>query len=172
MRQRSSSRLGAKRMRIVGLVRVRAFRCSGSSTLRDTRQLGSGPIADPLAAAREVVLFDNTGIGRSSGTVPPSVARMPAHALAFLNGMGLEPPTCSDSHWAECWRSKWWFTGHKFFRRMIVVGTAPRAARTSRTSTNRLWRDTPTIRTSEAAQYCRKSSLRPKRQASPPGNIH
>src|SRR5882757_9305792 len=49
-------------------------------------------VTDPLAAGREVILLENAGIGRSSGTVPKTIAGMAAHALAFLNGLGLK--TC------------------------------------------------------------------------------
>jgi len=44
-------------------------------------------VTDPLASAREVILFDNAGIGRSSGEVPQTVAGMAAHAMAFLDGL-------------------------------------------------------------------------------------
>ena len=47
-------------------------------------------VTDPLAAGREVILFDNTGIGRSTGKVPETVQGMAAHALAFLDALGLE----------------------------------------------------------------------------------
>src|ERR1700690_3371440 len=47
-------------------------------------------VIDPLAADREVILFENAGIGRSSGTVPATMAGMAAHALAFLDGLGLK----------------------------------------------------------------------------------
>ena len=46
-------------------------------------------VTDPLAAGREVILFDNAGIGRSSGDVRRTIAGMAEHALAFLDGMGL-----------------------------------------------------------------------------------
>src|ERR1700678_1176689 len=46
-------------------------------------------VTDPLAAEREVILFENAGLGRSSGTVPKTMAGMAAHALAFLDGLGL-----------------------------------------------------------------------------------
>ncbi len=46
-------------------------------------------VTDPLAAGREVILFDNAGIGRSSGDVPQTLAGMAGHALAFLDGVGL-----------------------------------------------------------------------------------
>src|SRR4029453_11823889 len=44
---------------------------------------------DPLARAREVILFDNAGVGRSTGAVPNTVAGMPNQALAFLDAVGL-----------------------------------------------------------------------------------
>src|SRR5271163_135623 len=49
-------------------------------------------VTDALAAGREVILFDNAGIGRSSGTVPKTIAGMTTHAMAFLDGLGLK--TC------------------------------------------------------------------------------
>jgi pimeloyl-ACP methyl ester carboxylesterase len=38
-------------------------------------------VTDPLAAAREVILFNNAGVGRSAGKVPATVAGMATHAL-------------------------------------------------------------------------------------------
>src|SRR5260221_11260705 len=46
-------------------------------------------VTDPLASGREVILFENAGIGRSSGDVPETVAGMTKHALAFLEDLGL-----------------------------------------------------------------------------------
>src|SRR6185436_2621265 len=46
-------------------------------------------VTDPLASGREVLLFNSAGVGRSSGTVPHTVAGMATHALAFLDGLGL-----------------------------------------------------------------------------------
>src|SRR5947207_10849777 len=45
---------------------------------------------DQLASGREVILFDNAGIGRSTGTVPETVAAMATHTFAFLDGLGLD----------------------------------------------------------------------------------
>ena len=47
-------------------------------------------VTDPLASTRDVILFDNAGIGRSTGTVPETVAEMARHALAFVDGLGIE----------------------------------------------------------------------------------
>src|SRR6266478_2844200 len=40
-------------------------------------------VTDPLASGREVILFDNAGVGRSTGDVPATIAGMTEHAMAF-----------------------------------------------------------------------------------------
>src|SRR6202035_5294930 len=47
-------------------------------------------VTDPLASGREVILFDYAGLGRSTGAVPHTVAEMAAHAMAFLDGLGIK----------------------------------------------------------------------------------
>jgi len=47
-------------------------------------------VTDPLASGREVILFDNAGVGRSTGDVPESIAGMAGHAMAFLDGLGIK----------------------------------------------------------------------------------
>src|SRR5262249_26614195 len=47
-------------------------------------------ITDPLAeSGREVILFDNAGVGRSTGSVPATIGAMAQHALVFLDGLRL-----------------------------------------------------------------------------------
>src|SRR5271167_376408 len=46
-------------------------------------------VVDPLAHWREVILFDNAGIGRSSGVVPHTISGMAKHAFAFLDTLGI-----------------------------------------------------------------------------------
>jgi pimeloyl-ACP methyl ester carboxylesterase len=46
-------------------------------------------VTDALASEREVILFESAGLGRSTGEVPVSVPRMAAHALAFMDALGL-----------------------------------------------------------------------------------
>jgi pimeloyl-ACP methyl ester carboxylesterase len=47
-------------------------------------------VTDPLALGREVILFENAGLGRSRGVVPETMSGMAAHALAFLDALGLK----------------------------------------------------------------------------------
>src|SRR5260221_5941641 len=46
-------------------------------------------VTDGLARDREVILFDNAGVSRSSGQVPSSVEAMAANAAAFIKALGL-----------------------------------------------------------------------------------
>jgi len=46
-------------------------------------------LLDTLAAERDVIIFDNAGIGLSEGTTPPTVTEMARDAIAFLDAMGL-----------------------------------------------------------------------------------
>jgi pimeloyl-ACP methyl ester carboxylesterase len=46
-------------------------------------------LVDGLAAGRDVIAFDNTGIGATTGTTPDSVEQMADDAIAFLDALGL-----------------------------------------------------------------------------------
>jgi pimeloyl-ACP methyl ester carboxylesterase len=46
-------------------------------------------LVDGIAAAREVILLDNTGVGLSSGRVPRTVTEMARDAIAFLDALDL-----------------------------------------------------------------------------------
>ena len=83
-------------------------------------------VTDPLAAEREVILFDNAGIGRSTGDVPPTIAGMTAHAMAFLDELGIR--TCDVSGYSLGGMIALQMVQDRpsIFRRMILVGTAPR----------------------------------------------
>jgi pimeloyl-ACP methyl ester carboxylesterase len=47
-------------------------------------------VVDGLGAHRQVILFDNRGIGRSSGTSPDNVSAMGRDVIAFLEALGIE----------------------------------------------------------------------------------
>jgi pimeloyl-ACP methyl ester carboxylesterase len=46
-------------------------------------------LVDPIAAQRDVILFDNVGIGASTGAVPSTVEEMARDAIAFIEALGL-----------------------------------------------------------------------------------
>jgi len=83
-------------------------------------------LSDAFAADREVILFDNAGVGRSTGDVPETIAGMARHAMAFLDELGTE--TCDVIGYSlggmlalQMVRDR-----PSIFRRMVLVGTAPR----------------------------------------------
>jgi pimeloyl-ACP methyl ester carboxylesterase len=83
-------------------------------------------VTDPLASTREVILFDNAGIGRSTGTVPETVAGMATHALAFLDGLGIDTCDVLGYSLGGMVAQQMALNRPSIFRRMILVGTAPR----------------------------------------------
>jgi pimeloyl-ACP methyl ester carboxylesterase len=83
-------------------------------------------VTDPLAAQREVILFENAGVGRSSGTVPKTIAGMASHALSFLDGLGLKTCDVLGFSLGGLVAQQMALERLSIFRRMILVGTAPR----------------------------------------------
>ena len=83
-------------------------------------------VADPLASGREVILFDNAGVGRSTGTVPGTVDAMAAHVLAFLDGIGMATCDVLGFSLGGLVAQQIALKRPSTFRRMILVGTAPR----------------------------------------------
>ncbi len=83
-------------------------------------------VTDPLARDREVILFENAGVGRSNQAVPMTIAGMASHALAFLDGLAL--PTCDVLGFSLGGMVALQMVQDRpaIFRRMILVGTAPR----------------------------------------------
>ena len=49
-------------------------------------------VTDPLAADHDVILFENAGVGRSTGKVPTTMAGMAEHVVAFLDTLAIK--TC------------------------------------------------------------------------------
>ena len=83
-------------------------------------------VTDKLAVDRELILFDNAGVGRSSGTVPPTIAGMTQHALAFLEALGLKTCDVLGFSLGGMIAQQMAQDNPSIFRKMILVGTAPR----------------------------------------------
>jgi len=83
-------------------------------------------VTDPLASGREVILFDNAGVGRSTGRVPATIAEMTSHALAFLDGLGLTRCDLLGYSLGGMIAQQMALDRSSIVRRMILVGTAPR----------------------------------------------
>jgi pimeloyl-ACP methyl ester carboxylesterase len=83
-------------------------------------------VTDPLAREREVILFENAGIGRSTGSVPTTVAGMAQHALAFLDALRLSRCDVLGYSLGGMIAQQMAHDRSTLLRRMILVGTAPR----------------------------------------------
>ena len=83
-------------------------------------------LTDALAGDRELILFDNAGVGRSSGSVPPTVAEMARHAAAFLDGLGVATCDVLGFSLGGMVAQQMVLDRPTVFRRLILVGTAPR----------------------------------------------
>jgi pimeloyl-ACP methyl ester carboxylesterase len=83
-------------------------------------------VADALASGREVILFDNAGVGRSTGNVPDTVQGMATHALAFLDSLGVTNCDVLGFSLGGMIAQQIAQDRPSMFRRMILVGTAPR----------------------------------------------
>ncbi|WP_331728431.1 alpha/beta hydrolase [Streptomyces sp. NBC_01176] len=55
---------------------------------------------EPLAAERDVIVFDNRGINLSTGNSPASIEDMVEGSLAFIHALGLTDIVCWAGPWA------------------------------------------------------------------------
>jgi pimeloyl-ACP methyl ester carboxylesterase len=83
-------------------------------------------VTDPLGDGREVILFDSAGVGRSTGTVPTTVAGMAAHTLQFLDGLCVTSCDVLGFSLGGMVAQQMALDRPSSIHRMILVGTAPR----------------------------------------------
>jgi len=83
-------------------------------------------VTNALASDRELVLFDNAGIGRSTGSVPESVAGMAKHALDFLDSLRITGCDVLGFSLGGMIAQQICLDRPSIFRRMVLVATAPR----------------------------------------------
>src|SRR5947209_7021634 len=81
-------------------------------------------VIDHLALAREVILFDNAGVGGSTGAVPETVAAMATHTFAFLDGLGIDTCDVLGFSLGGMIAQQMVLDRPSIFRRMILVATA------------------------------------------------
>ena len=83
-------------------------------------------VTDPLAADHDIILFDNAGVGGSTGKVPTTMAAMAEHVFAFLNTLGIDSCDVLGFSLGGVIAQQMVLDNPKVFRKMILVGTAPR----------------------------------------------
>jgi pimeloyl-ACP methyl ester carboxylesterase len=82
-------------------------------------------VTDPLALGREVILFESAGLGRSTGEVPESVPGMAAHALAFVDALGITQADLLGYSLGGMVAQQIALDRPSLVRKMLLVATAP-----------------------------------------------
>ena len=85
-------------------------------------------VTDGLAQSREVILFDNTGVGASSGEVPSSFPAMATDAIAFIRALGIEKADLLGYSIGGKVVQEIAVQAPDLVRKLILVGTGPRGA--------------------------------------------
>src|SRR4030095_15221642 len=91
-----------------------------------TLDTGYPSAPDPLASDREVILFDSAGVGRSTGTVPTTVAGMAMHVLDFIDALCVTSCDVLGFSLGGMVAQQMAQDRPSIVHRMILVGTAPR----------------------------------------------
>jgi pimeloyl-ACP methyl ester carboxylesterase len=83
-------------------------------------------ITDALAADREVILFDNTGVGASTGPAKETVDQMAEDAAAFIGTLGLDQLDLIGHSMGGEVAQLVALNQAQMIRRLVLVGTGPR----------------------------------------------
>ena len=80
---------------------------------------------DALATKRRVIIFDNVGVGRSSGESPASIAEMAAHADRFVRALRLDRIDLLGWSMGGAIAQALTLAQPTLVRRLIVAGSGP-----------------------------------------------
>jgi pimeloyl-ACP methyl ester carboxylesterase len=86
-------------------------------------------LVDTIAAGREVILLDNTGVGSSSGTVPSTVTQMARDAIAFLDALEIDHVDLLGYSLGGMVAQEIALLRPRIVRRVVLAGTGPRGGR-------------------------------------------
>jgi pimeloyl-ACP methyl ester carboxylesterase len=95
---------------------------------RGTMDYWDPAVTDGLAKGREVILFNNAGIGSSSGEVPPDCPEMGVTAIAFIRALGLSKVDVLGFSIGGMVSQEIALQAPELVRKLILVGTGPRGA--------------------------------------------
>lgn len=83
-------------------------------------------VTDGLAAEREVILFDNAGVGSTSGETPESVYEMARYAEAFIDALGIKQLDVLGFSMGGLVAQQFTLDRPELVRKLILVGTGPK----------------------------------------------
>src|SRR5512133_2137296 len=81
-------------------------------------------VVNALAADRTVIVFDNAGVGRSTGQTPDNIAGMSRDAVSFFNLLGLSEVDLLGFSLGGCVAQLIAAEHGRLVRKLILVGTA------------------------------------------------
>jgi pimeloyl-ACP methyl ester carboxylesterase len=82
-------------------------------------------LVDALAMTREVILFDNAGVGGSTGTVPRTVTAMAHDALSFIDALELREIDVLGFSLGGYVAQELVLIRPRLVRRLVLAGTGP-----------------------------------------------
>jgi pimeloyl-ACP methyl ester carboxylesterase len=88
-------------------------------------------VTDGLAVQREVILFDNAGIGASSGQTPPTIPAMATDAITFIKALGISKTDILGYSIGGKVAQEIVVQAPDLVRKLVLVGTGPRGADTA-----------------------------------------
>jgi pimeloyl-ACP methyl ester carboxylesterase len=101
-------------------------------------------VTDGLARQREVILFDNAGVGGSSGKTPTSFPEMARDAIAFIKALGIGKADVLGYSIGGKVAQEIAVQAPHLVRKLILVGASPRGGDTTGSKSARSSR-APTI---------------------------
>jgi len=85
-------------------------------------------LIDPIAEQRDVILFDNTGIGATTGVTPSTIEQMADDAATFLDALNLGQVDLFGYSIGGFVAQHLALTRPELVRKLILAGTGPRGA--------------------------------------------
>lgn len=123
----------------------RRFGPSGSTPLlltsrfRATIDHWDPALLDVLAAERDVIVFDNAGVGTSSGEVPDTVPAMAAGAADFLDAIGVETIDVLGWSMGGFVATALVLDRPERVRRLVIAGSGPGGVPDAPATPERVW---------------------------------
>ena len=85
-------------------------------------------LIDALSATHDVIVFDNRGVGATSGTTPTTFAAMADDAIAFVEALGLDDIDLLGFSIGSFVAQEIALTRPALVRKLILASTAPQGA--------------------------------------------
>jgi pimeloyl-ACP methyl ester carboxylesterase len=85
-------------------------------------------ITNEIAKTRKVILFNNTGVGSTTGNTPASVAQMARDAVSFIRALNIDKADFLGYSLGGFIAQQIAITDPSLIRKMILVGTAPQGS--------------------------------------------